>query len=67
VLFGNDMLGVEGEKIVIVLMQAAVFTATACPLPDIGSESHVHYSPGELARSWRALDLRMATNVLKEM
>ena len=49
----------------IFLVQTTVFTATAGPLPDKGPESGVHHSPWELARSWRALDLRMATNVPK--
>lgn len=63
-LLGNDVLNVEGDEIVVFFVEAAVFTTMACPLPDEGPESGVHYSPGELASSWRALDLSMATNVL---
>jgi hypothetical protein len=65
VLLCDDVLNMEGPKIGIVLVQSAVFTAMAGPLSDEGPESGVHQSPSELARSWRALDLRMATNVPK--
>src|SRR5271157_645365 len=64
-LLGDDMLNVERQEIGVVFVQPAVFTATASPHPDKGPESGVHHSPWELARSWRALDLRMATNVPK--
>ena len=63
-LLRDYVLDVEGKEIVIILVQAAVLTATACPLPDEGPERGIHHSPGELARSWRAFDLRMATKVL---
>ena len=63
-LLGNHVFDVEGKEIVIFLVQMAVFTATACPLPDEGSERSIHHSPAVLARSWRAFDFRMATNVL---
>jgi hypothetical protein len=63
VLLRDNVLNVKRQEIGVVLVQPAVFTATACPLPDEGPESGVHHSPWELARSWRALDLRMATNV----
>lgn len=55
----------QEQEIGIALVQPAVFAATARALPDEGPESGVHHSPSELARSWRALDLRMATNVPK--
>lgn len=55
------MIGATGEEIVVILVQ---FTAMARPLPDEGPQSGVHHSAEELARSWRALDLRMATKVL---
>ncbi|HEV3259709.1 MAG TPA: hypothetical protein VG013_22770 [Gemmataceae bacterium] len=58
-------LDVEGQEIGVVLMQLAVCTATACPLLDEGPGSGIHQSPWEWASSWRALDLRMATNVPK--
>jgi hypothetical protein len=45
-------------------VQTAVLTAMARPLPDERSESDVHHRPEELARSWRAFDLRIATKVL---
>jgi hypothetical protein len=45
-------------------VQLTVLTAAARPLPDKGPESDIHHSPGELPRSWRAFDLRMATKVL---
>jgi hypothetical protein len=65
VLLGDDMFDVEGQEIGVVLMQLAVCTATACPLLDEGPGSGIHQSPWEWASSWRALDLRMATNVPK--
>ena len=63
-LLGDHVLDVEGEQIIIILVQVAVLTATAGALPDEGAERGIHHSPGELARSWRAFDLRMATKVL---
>jgi hypothetical protein len=36
VLLGDDMCDVEGQEIGVALVQLAVFTATACPLPDEG-------------------------------
>ncbi len=51
VFFGDDMLDVESEEVCIVFVQAAVFTATACPLPDEGPEGGIHHSPAELASS----------------
>jgi hypothetical protein len=65
VLLGDHVLNVEGQEIGVVLVKPAVFTAAARPLPDQGPESGVHHSPWESARSWRAFDLRMATNVPK--
>jgi hypothetical protein len=65
VLLGDNVLNVKRQEIGVVLMKPAVFTATTRPLPNEGPESGVHHSPWELARSWRALDLRIATNVLK--
>jgi hypothetical protein len=50
-LLGDYMLHMEGKEIVIILVQAAVFTATACPRPDKGPERGIHHSPGVLARS----------------
>jgi len=41
-LLGDDMLNVEGHE-VVVFMQPAVFTTTACPFPDKGPESGVHH------------------------
>jgi hypothetical protein len=64
VLLGDDVLDVERDEIVVLFVKAAVITTMACPLPDKGPESGVHYPPGELASSWRAFDLRMAMNVL---
>ena len=58
------MFDVESDDIIVVFVEVAVFTATACPLPDEGPESGIHHSPEELARSWRAFDLRMAMKVL---
>ena len=52
-LLGNHVFDVEGEEIVIVLVQPAVVTATARPLPDKGPERRIHHSPAVLARSWR--------------
>ena len=49
----------------VFFMKVAVFAAICGPLPDEGSEHSVHHSPGRAARSWRAFDLRMATNVSK--
>jgi hypothetical protein len=45
-------------------VEAAILTAMACPLPNEGPQGGIHHSPGELLRSWRAFDLRMATKVL---
>jgi hypothetical protein len=44
-LLGDDVLNVERKEIGVVLVQAAVFTTTACPLPDEGPESGIHHSP----------------------
>ena len=63
VLLTDDVIDVETQEIRVILVQAAVFAAMACPLPDESPESGLHHSAFELARSWRALDLRMATNV----
>ena len=62
----DDVLDLELKRAGVVFVKAAVFAATSCPLPHEGPERGIHHSPEELARSWRALDLRMATNVLKE-
>jgi hypothetical protein len=43
----------------------AVFAATARPVPDEVSQHSIHHSPRREARSWRAFDFRMATNVSK--
>ena len=59
----NDLLDVERQEIGIVLVKAAVFTASTCSLTDEGPQSSVHHSPRELARSCRAFDLSVATNV----
>lgn len=58
------MLDVERKQIVLVLVQMAVFTAAACPAADKGAECSISHLPAELARSWRAFDLRIATTVL---
>ncbi|HJT35946.1 MAG TPA: hypothetical protein VJ783_28215 [Pirellulales bacterium] len=59
------MLDVQRKQIVVILVQAAIFTAAACALPDEGTESGIYsHLPEELARSWRAFDLRIATTVL---
>jgi hypothetical protein len=65
-LFGDHLFDVKGAVIVIILVQAAVLTAAACPRSDKGPERGIHHSLGELARRWRALDLRKATKVLYE-
>ncbi len=65
VLLSDDVLNVESQEVGLVFVKAAVFTATACPLPDEGPERGIHHSPGELVRSWRAFDFRMATKVSK--
>jgi hypothetical protein len=57
---------VEGKNVVVILVKPAVFAATACPLADESTKRSVHQRPEELARSWRALDFRMAMNVLNE-
>jgi hypothetical protein len=63
-MFCDYVLDVEWKQIFIILMQLAVFTAAACPLPDKGPERSVNHLPAESARSWRAFDLRIATTVL---
>jgi len=63
---GDHVLDVEDQNVVVFVVNAAVFTLAACPLPDEGPERGIHPLPGELASSWRAFDLRMATKVLKE-
>ena len=65
VLLGNDVFDLEGKRSGVFFTKMAVFAATACPLPDEGPERGVHHSPVELARSWRAFDFRIATNVSK--
>jgi hypothetical protein len=50
-LFGDYMFNVIGKEIVVILVQAAILTTTACPLPDECPERGIHHSPGELARS----------------
>jgi hypothetical protein len=42
---GDDVLNVERQEIGVFLVQPAVFTTTAGPLPDEGPESGVHHSP----------------------
>ena len=37
-LLGDHVLGVKGQEIVVILVQAAVLTATCCPLPHERSE-----------------------------
>jgi hypothetical protein len=63
VLLCNDMLNMERQKVRVLLVKPTVFTGTPSPISDECPEGGVHHSPWELARSWRALDLRMATNV----
>lgn len=58
------MLYMKSEEVGVVLMQAAILTPTAGPFPDEGPQPGIHQLRSELARSWRALDFRMATNVL---
>ena len=60
---GDDVFNVKGLELVLVLMEPAVFTAAAGPLPGEGSEDFVHHSPLDAASSWRAFDFRMAMNV----
>ncbi|HEV3339567.1 MAG TPA: hypothetical protein VG125_04405, partial [Pirellulales bacterium] len=60
-LLGDHVLDVEGEKIVVVFVEAAVLTTAACPISDKGPERGIHHSRGQFPRSWRAFDLRMAT------
>ncbi len=63
VLYRDDMLDVKGLEFVFVLMKPAVLAAATGPLPDESSERVVHHSPGDAARSCRALDFKMAMNV----
>ena len=60
------MLYMEGNYVIIFVVNAAVLAAAICPLPHEGPECGIRPFPGELANSWRAFDLRIATNVLKE-
>src|SRR5258707_2959541 len=60
-LLGDDVLDVEQQEIGVVFVKVAVFTPMACALPNEGPQNGIHHSPGVPARSWRALDLRMAT------
>ena len=62
-LLGDDVLDVKRQEIGVVFVKPAVFTAAAGPFPDEGPERGIHHSPEEAARSWRALDFRMAINV----
>jgi hypothetical protein len=59
VLFGDDVLNMEREKGIVVLVQASVFAAVPCPLPDQFPREFVHYEP--VASRARALAWRMAT------
>ena len=58
------VLHMESQEIGIVLVQSAVFATITCALPNERSESRGHQPPSELTRSCRALDFRIATNVL---
>ena len=64
VLLCDYVLRMERKQTIIVLMQTAVFAAAACALTDVGPERSVNHLSAELARSWRAFDLRIATTVL---
>lgn len=63
-LFGDYMFNVECNSIIVVLMETTIFASMVRPPTDEGTQRGAHHSPAELARSWRAFDLRMATNVL---
>jgi hypothetical protein len=62
-LFGDDVFDVKRQEIGVVPVQTAVFTAIAGPVSNERSKGGIHQSPGESARSCRALDLRMAMKV----
>jgi hypothetical protein len=62
---GNDVIDLERKPAGVFFMEMAIFAATSRPLADEGLKLSIHHSPGRAARSWRALDFRMATKVSK--
>jgi hypothetical protein len=64
-LLGENVLNVESQEIGVVLVQPTILAPTSCSLPDEVPEAGVYHSLLIPARSWRALDFRMATNVPK--
>jgi hypothetical protein len=55
VLSGNDVLNVEGQVRLIILMDAAILTAVASPLPDEISQREYHHDWLRSANKARAL------------
>jgi hypothetical protein len=65
-LFGNYVLDVKRKEIGIFFMKMAVLTAMAGALTNESLQGGIHYSREELAKIWRAFDLRIAMKVPKE-
>ena len=63
VLFRDRVLDVEADEIGVFFMKAKIFATAGSPVPDESPQGGIHHPPGDAARSCRALDLRMPTNV----
>ncbi len=66
VLTGDDVFNVKRQVRFIILMDAAILTAVASPLPNDGAQGTFHRDLAWRVKSARALAWRIAMNVLVE-
>ncbi len=63
VLLRNNVIQVEGEKVIVVSMNVAILTTVASATPDKTPGSCIHADFPDSASNIRALDFRIATKV----